>query len=441
MSKLEISKDLEDLYPVNLAARANKKKHWDYACIFITFLLLIYGFFRVYSRLNSGLIEDYYAFYYAAKAILQGTYLYESGTGAYIYPPFFAVLTSPIAFLSYQTGNTVWVIIDALLMIIAIPLCVRSFAISFNLKLDGWQIYKLSLIALILTFDQLLTVLLKGQSDSYVIFGLVLGLCFLDKRPFLAGMTWGIIGLIKYQPLLFLPLLLLRKRWQESAGLLFGALVATFLPAIVLGWHRNLEYLAIAFKGLLTMGRLEQRENSPLHIAARVPKLAWRANISITSALGRFCEQHHLSKLFILIPLAIIIGIVLYLAWRIYRKHGVPFIKGTPQHLFKIEWCAFLMGILIFSPQCLKRHTVILVFVYALSAIILMYPLEKKYKRWPFLVSLTVAQVGYIICWCFNKGWYNDWGMTTWLLLPFMLFFIDSAFSNFQNVKSHVVKT
>ncbi len=404
----------------------SKRKHQWVHLIFIllAITLVVYFICCLFSRYTSERINDYYHFYFAAQAITEGQDLYRSGMGGYVYPPFFAFLLTPLAYLSYKTGDIVWLFINTLIFLTALFFGVHAFISRLQLKLDGWQIFQIGLLAAMVTYVQILTVLRAGQSDALVLLGLVLGLFFLDRKPFLAGLIWGITGLIKYQALLFLPLLLFRKRWSEAIGLLVGAAFAALLPAIAVGWERNLHYLCIAVKGLFLMKGITHN-TSVVHFAA-VPSITWLDNISITSALTRFFENFEILKIYVVLPLTALALILLFTIVWIYRKQGFSFFKNTPDYLFKMEWCVWLMLILMFSPQCLRRHTVLLLCVHLPMAMMIMTkPLRTSFGLLIFLGCSLFAFNYQTYVWSYI-------GAPMWVLLFLMLYFVKASLSFYK---------
>ena len=145
---------------------------------------------------------------------------------------------------------------------------------------------------MLLTQDQIHWELVWNENDLLILAGFALALYWLDKKPFIAGASLGLTATIKYQGLCFLPFLIFRARWRVVMGLIAGTAAGAFLPALMIGWDRNLQYLMIALRGIANMTRLT---HSPLDYAAHVPSVTWGANISVSSSMLRIFHDPRLA--------------------------------------------------------------------------------------------------------------------------------------------------
>lgn len=437
MTKLKLTAD--DALPIIDIKNPHNQNRWNYIFLILTIPVLLFFLVDPMRRILTGHYMDFYHFYQAARAIMLGGYLYESGVGGYIYPPFFAFVLEPIGHLSYVTACLVWIVVNFSLIIVALLAGSRALALSFQITLNRWQTMIVCLLAILLTREQIHRELIQGQSDAVVLAGFALALLWIERKPMIAGALLGFIALIKYQAIFFLPFLLFRGRWKVVIALIIGALVAALLPALAVGWDRNLEYLAIAYRGVTHMDRVIPLS---VHYAAQVPEIAWAPNISITSGLTRVFQDYGLPKSTVLIPVTIIAGAVFYYLWRLFQSCGVPFVWRTPLTLGNkqketavmiLEWCALLVCMLVFSPQCIKRHTLLLLIVYLLAVILVMFP-RLGIKRWAIVAGIIIGQLGFDFGQYFPKFGWNHIGGPTWTLLPFLMLLIWGALPYCRNV-------
>ena len=296
---------------------------------------------------------DFYQSYLAARALMTGTDLYASGSGMYIYPPFYAFFFTSLAWSSEKIAHLTWLGVNVSLLILILFLGFRILASGFQLRVNRWQAAGACALAVLLSENQIFIELAQGQSDLLVLAGFVLALYWLERKPFLAGASLGITALIKYQGLIFLPFLLFRARWRVVIGLLTGGVTAALVPAIMIGWNRNLDYLKIALRGIAHI--------APVNDAARVPKITWIGNVSITSGLARIFRDLGWQETDAFIVVTVLAIFIFFLLRGMFQKHA-PRTLGNPQQekaIVILEWCALIICLLTFSPQSTLRHMIL----------------------------------------------------------------------------------
>ena len=153
------------------------------------------------------------------------------GLRPFIYPPSAMLAFLPFSALPFDAANLVWT---------GLGLVAILFAMFGRLASPR----TLTLIAMALTPASVL-VLVTGQVTFYVAALSVAALYWLKDRPALAGLLFGLAGLLKPQALVLLPLALLATRnWRALAvaGATLAAGVA--LSTLVLGVHVWLDWIA-----------------------------------------------------------------------------------------------------------------------------------------------------------------------------------------------------
>jgi Glycosyltransferase family 87 len=152
----------------------------------------------------------------------------------------------------------------------------------------------------------------------------VLGMAWLRTKPVLGGAALALACAIKYVPLAFLPYLLVRRQWKAAGGMTAGLLACALLPALWLGWNRNLEYLAIALRGMGVMSGASSAAtaSSGSKPAANVIPIDAEYSLSITSGIARMLgPDRSFASLAIWTCAALVAAVCI--AWLLYRVKGI----------------------------------------------------------------------------------------------------------------------
>ncbi len=389
-------------------------------------LVAVYCVFRVYKVfIWKG---DFYHFYMAAQAIIAGNDLYASGVGGYIYPPFFAFLITPLTHFSIIPALAIYQSMNVILLAIILILGIRTLESVLQIKLNSLQISSLCALTFILTNEQIWEEFSLAQSDLLILAGFCVALYLIDSKPKFAGICLGIIANIKYQSFFFLPFLLLRARWKVIWGFFIGVVLAAMLPALIIGWNRNLGYLLIALKGILTM----PGENPLISrsYAARVPEVTWGNNVTFTSGLSRVFLAHGLPKYYLILLICTIATLMITILTKFFHSRNIPFIWRTPETLgnslqekaiFYLEWNILLLGMVAFSPQGILRHFIYILNVNMFLSLMLLFPISKN-KNWFFWLGTLVAEIAimnngtFLLVYPHSSGW-NYYAISGWGLL------------------------
>ncbi len=376
------------------------KNRWNFLWIVLAAsLILLEIIHNIYRLFFTNRLNDFYNSYVAARALILGTPLYESGTGLYIYPPFYAVILTPLAHLSEKFAHLIWLGVNVSLIVTVLFLGFRVLASGFQLRYSRWQAAGACALAVLLSQDQIHWELVWNENDLLILASFALALYWLDKKPFMAGASLGLTATIKYQGLCFLPFLIFRARWRAVMGLIAGAAAGAFLPALMIGWDRNLQYLMIALRGIANMTRLT---DLPLDNAAHVPSVTWGANISVGSTMLRIFHDHGWQQSNAYLLLMGIAIFIFFLLRGMFQRQGIAFIWRTPQSLknpeqekiiVNLEWCALLICMMAFTPQGMRRHLILLLNVNLLAAVMLLFP-RPRVSRWPLAAGVLIVQLG-----------------------------------------------
>ncbi len=419
MTKLNLAGGASTL-PVLTVDNISAKFRWNYLFISLATLIMAYcvagAVHKVFPFPKDH--SDFWVAYEAARAIASGADLYQS-VSRYIYPPLFACLLSPLAHFTYESALLIWLGINMTLLAVTLAAGIRALSSAFQLTLNLRQALGICSLAIILSYDPIRQNLLQGECDAVTLAGIALGLLWIDRRPSLAGVVLGMTVLIKYQSLFFLPFLLLRGRWRAAIAMMTGVIAASLLPAIVVGWKRNLEYLDLALRGLMHLG------SSSSH----VPGITWGRNISITNGLMRSFRDQGLSGNEALIMVMTIVLLTFLFLWWMFQHFNIPLLwrsrrtLESPQKesaIFHLECAALLICLLAFSPQSTMRHQFLLLNVKLLASMMLLFP-TPNFKRRPLIIVIIMMQLVQPILLHFPQFYvWNHIGGPGWTLWLFL---------------------
>ncbi len=338
-------------------------------------------------------LGDLYAFYHGATALRTGGDVYARGERNYIYPPLIAFLYSPLSCLSIVNAGRILLIVNTLATLVSLILLARTalerFAPVVAAPAGGGRdstaaeantsarrsaeraalvLTSTILFSLIILSDKVRSELRMWQTDVLLLLGMSIFIRLVDRRPILAGLALGFAFNIKFLPILFLPYLLLRRRFAAAGAFVAGIFLFAFLPATIAGWPRNLELLSTAYAGLF------QLLGFPIDPAAAsgVEPIEADFSISITSFLARcFVTPDGVNMARTaasVLAIALLAALTCLTAYVRARTNPFLWPRATLQQqppycqLFLAE-CAVLWGAtLCFSPQLNPRHLSMLLF-------------------------------------------------------------------------------
>ena len=352
---------------------------------------------QINHRITEGHSGDFRHFYFAARALLDHTDIYKSGTGGYLYPPLIAMLYTPIARLDYITAQRVILIVDSLLALGGILLTAREYNDRFQLRFSWPWILFVALAGTILNVDKLHGELQMFQTNSLMFFMFALSLYLLDRRPILAGIPLGLIFNIKYLSLGMFPWLLIRKRWWTAGAYAVSALAFAFLPAVISGWQTNARNLSVAYDGLFRMVGVSQGTAAQ----ANVEDIRDFLSCSITSAMARTWLNGGSLKVGMLLAACVAITSMAVVVWR-YVYNQVPLVdwpsattqaKQPWRGVIGLEFTSILAATLCFSPQTNTRHLMMLLLI-TIPMVSLVVGARSGVRRFPLVVGALILAIG-----------------------------------------------
>jgi len=345
--------------------------------------------------------NDFHCFYDAAVASWRGLDIYTYGKAGYIYPPLLAALMTPLAWVDTLLAAAVWKMGGVACGLAAGWLSVREARRRGALEADRLLDFSVLALGTILLADRLRSEINDGQTDFLLVIPFILALGWLGRRPVLAGVALGFAFHIKYLAIVFLPYLIIRGRWREAGAMVASIVGWALVSAPVFGWSRNLDYLAVAGRGMVRMtGVRIGGQAAPLH------GIEWNSSVSIPSAMARAARSLDAGPGFVLAASAMVALLTFGAAWLVYLRAGVPLFRGrTPARddadpgrrlVVGVEWCGLIVAALAFSPQTMARHMIIL---YPMTFFTLTLLLRGRpgWTRGPLLAGYWLATLAIIL--------------------------------------------
>jgi alpha-1,2-mannosyltransferase len=171
----------------------------------------------------------------AADCMLQGETPRLCDGVIYAYPPFFALLWTPLVQLPAQWQMVVWYLVAVGTAAASLRLCEALVRRSFPGEWSQAELTAFRLLAFALSLKFVLAVLANQAYDGVAAAFLFLGLLgLISGRSLLGAASLATAAALKVTPVIFLPYLLFKRRFA-AAGVFTAVLVAlSLLPDILL---------------------------------------------------------------------------------------------------------------------------------------------------------------------------------------------------------------
>lgn len=174
--------------------------------------------------------------------MLHGETPRHCGDLIYAYPPFFALLWTPLVPMPELPRVIIWYLVIIGTIVVSLRLCETLVRLSFP---QGWSDKELAtvrILTFVLAFKFMLSVLSNQAYDSLALVFVLLGLvALLSERSLVGGASLAMAAAIKVTPLVFLPYLLFKGRFAAAAVFAVVLAFLSLLPDILLppnaGWH------------------------------------------------------------------------------------------------------------------------------------------------------------------------------------------------------------
>ncbi len=224
---------------------------------------------------------DLETYLHAASLILGGNNPYltpiPAGVFFYVYPPLFAVLFIPFTFIPINIVVVLWCVLNVLL----IGWSMKTFYELINgtsfFEIPAQTRWTVCSLALLPTARFIFNHLSFGQSDIVMLALAVLGLAYWARNRQVTG---GVaIGFSIVTKVISLPLAIwfaAKGNVRVTMGIALGLLAGLLLPALLLGFGKNLEFLDYWVRHVVLYSDLRHIK-TPMHV-----------NLSLQAQLYRF---------------------------------------------------------------------------------------------------------------------------------------------------------
>jgi hypothetical protein len=276
----------------------------------------------------------------------------------FTYPPAFAFVI-PFISLSVTAQTIVWYIISLGCVVVC---CALSEKIALRMIPGPWStrdIIWLRVIGILLSLKFILAVYENQAYDLLILPFILLGtFALVDRRDIAGGASLAIAAAMKVTPVIFLPYLIVRRRFTAAAVFVVVLIAASFIQDVFLTPQGTPHgYFVTWINDIAAPGILEKGST------ARLP--FWDGvniyNLSLRGALARAVYLTDYQQYFLEIlrgTQVIFIGIVgLLILFSMRTKALIP-----------VEICLLIIAMLMLSPMTSRTHFVNLILPYFLLA-------------------------------------------------------------------------
>jgi alpha-1,2-mannosyltransferase len=275
----------------------------------------------------------------------------------FTYPPAFAFVMVPFIALSATAQTVVWYIISLACGVLS---CVLSEKIALRLFPGPWStrdITWLRVLGVLLSLKFILAVYENQAYDLLVFPFILLGtLALMDRREIAGGASLAIAAAMKVTPLIFLPYLIVRKRFLAAGIFVVVLIAASFMQdAFLTPQGTPHGYFVTWINDIALAGVLEKGATSPLPF--------WDGasiyNLSLRGTLARAVYQTDYQAYFLQIlrgTQIVFIGLIgILILFSLRSKALVP-----------VDVCLLIIAMLMLSPMSSRTHFVNLTLPYFL---------------------------------------------------------------------------
>ncbi len=307
----------------------------------------------IFLVLKSFHFGDFKVFLEAAKLVGKGESPYHQWLFVsqnvyckYFYSPLWAVLLIPSTYLPYYLTNFFWLTANVWFLFRIWMLLSKYVQLD---TLPKAQYQWVLILTLIMSARFILHNFEMIQMTIFLLWGSLESLQFVEKKNmFAGGLLLALVINIKILPVVLVPYLLYRKEYKAFASTLIFSLLFLLLPAIFLGWNKNLTFLSDWWREI-NPGNTEHLLETDLgfhSLTALIPTL-------LTKTKGPLPFARNLFNLGPSMAITILNGVRIVLIVVVIRfMKWPPFVRATSQLqvLYELSYL-FLLVPLIFPHQ------------------------------------------------------------------------------------------
>ncbi|HWB53943.1 MAG TPA: glycosyltransferase family 87 protein [Tepidisphaeraceae bacterium] len=334
----------------------------------------------------------------AAIALSHGRDIYRSGNGEYVYPPLIAFLAQPLGWIPLVWAAAVMLVVNLGAAIFALKIACNEMLERLTGRTTALAVAQVALIAAWLTTDHIRSELNAWETNIWMLLMFVLALRWSDRKPLLSGIALGFAFNIKYLPIVFVPYLILRRRWAILVSFIVSSVFFAFLPAVSMGWSRDFAAVVKSDSGIARLLGI----HLPASASANTLPFTSLKSISIPSAIGRMT---HLPETYAVAIATAFAAVVLLFWFLLYRQRDLPLLKWPDagsqtiqsfRKLFALEWAGIILLALAFSPYTNSPHLYLLLIVNAAVASLLLFS-PAGTNSLPLLIASLILFLGTIL--------------------------------------------
>ena len=300
--------------------------------------------------------------------------------GAFTYPPGFAFVMLPFAGMPMGLRLFVWYVITIAATVgvykLSEKLAARLFAEPFGLVEQGWA----RILALVLSIKFALAVLENQAYDTLSMVFVMLGLIGLaGRRDIWGGAAIGFAAAIKATPLIFLPYLIVKRRFAAAAAFTVVLLLVSYAPDIFFTPQGGSQGYLSAWLRHIAGASLFNPDAAQFNFWSGANSL----NHSLRGAVSLQINEVTQAGLFKAVWYGIDLAFVALCAALIMLRKERP-------GLLAIDASILLIATLMLSPMTSRSHYVVLVLPYVVLSMVV---LRDQATRWIGIVVLGLSFV------------------------------------------------
>jgi hypothetical protein len=275
---------------------------------------------------------DQRVFIHAARLMLHGgdvINIPDSYGLYYVYPPFFAFLNIPLSFLPVGVVIVFWTVASVFLLGWSMAAFYAGMTGHPFFSLPARTRWVVVFFTLVLSARFIIFHLQGGQSDIFVLALAIYGLILCSRKQELrAGIAIGFSIVLKILTLPFVFWFLAQRSKRVLAGIVLGCLVGVMLPAVLVGFEKDLYYHQQWFEKVFMTNAIEKE------IPSGVGNLSPRAQLNRFFRHTTTFEYHGHGYRFTIVELPprvvavlgwmLIVAIVLAIFWYARRYRNSP---------------------------------------------------------------------------------------------------------------------
>jgi Glycosyltransferase family 87 len=297
----------------------------------------------------------------AAECMWMHEILQNCAEGAeyFTYPPAFGFLMMPFVPMPLGLRNLVWYAITLAAMIVSFWLCDYLVRRLYPGPWTRRELVWMRVLSLLLIAKFVLAVLENQAYDALPLLLLMGGIFWLaTERPLAGAASLGVAAAIKATPLLFLPYLLLKRRFLAAACFVAVFLFVSILPDLFFA-PQGAEhgYLVTWVREIASPALRNDEAAAPLRFWAGDHLL----NHSLRGGVARMIDGHANPQWF---------KVALYGTWLVFIGVLAVLLAKSPAKSPKrcefvaVDGALLFIGMLMLSPMTSRSHYVLLLLPY-----------------------------------------------------------------------------